>query len=174
MEIYGDDEMSEVKEAASCSDHGGILPVGDAGGGGSDDLVRGPRPSIGCREKNRRRKGEMQGRVVEDVVGCEDDVVDDRGRRRLKMAMRGDPIPVNCAVGDEVGRRWSGRGEDGEIRAQISFPCLKMLAMVEDLRRLVATGEGDALERLMASLEMLSVGLLKEMNSAGGGGLCCR
>ena len=38
----------------------------------------------------------------------------------------------------------SCRGEDGEIRAQISLPCLRMLAMVEDLRRLVATGEGDA------------------------------
>ena len=107
MEIYGDDEMSEVKEAASCSDHGGIPSVGDAGGGGSDDLDQGPRPSIGCREKNRRCREEMQGRVVEDVVGCEDDGVDDGGRRRLKMAMRGDPIPVNCAVGDEVEEWWN-------------------------------------------------------------------
>ena len=34
LEIYGNDEMSEVKEAASCSGHGGIPSVGDAGGGG--------------------------------------------------------------------------------------------------------------------------------------------
>ena len=59
METYGDDEMSEVKEAASCSDHGGNPSVGDAGGGGSDDLDQGLRSSIGCREKNRRCREEL-------------------------------------------------------------------------------------------------------------------
>ena len=60
LEIYGDDEMSKVKEAASCSGHGGIPSVGDAGGGGrygALDLMTSIK-GLGRRLDAGRRKGD--------------------------------------------------------------------------------------------------------------------